>query len=137
MKTLKLFTLLFISITILSCSNNDDGNNNTEQNSIIGTWQGVSSSLNGNDRGVPSNSIVKFISNNKTDFIYEGYGNNGEDVTETGSWAKNGNTLTINWDDSDAGVENYVLTITDLSSTSLTWKTTISGEGELIETFEK
>lgn len=132
----KLITVFLLVLLTFSCSSNDD-NNDSEEGSIIGTWQGVSSTLNGNDRGVPSNSIVKFTSNNKTEFVYEGYGNNGEDITETGSWVKSGNTLTITWDDADAGLEAYVLTITELSSISLTWKTTISGEGELIETFQK
>lgn len=131
----KFITVILLSVLTLSCSNNDDSNN-SEEGSIIGTWVGVSSTFNGNNSGVPDNNIVKFTSNNKTEFIYEGFGSNGADITETGSWLKNDNTLTITWDEADAGLENYVLTITELSSTSLTWKTTISGEGELIETFE-
>lgn len=130
------YKILIVFLIITSCSSSDDSNN-SEESSIQGTWQGVSSSLNGNDRGVPSNSIIKFTSNNKTEFIYEGYGNNGEDISEIGSWSKNGNTLTITWDDADAENETYILTITKLTSTSLSWKTVISGEGELIETFQK
>lgn len=122
-----------------SCSSNDD-NSNSEEDLIIGTWHGVSSILDGNNLGVPSNSIVKFTSNNRTEFIYEVPEYNGGEYTieiEKGSWSKNNNTLTITWDESDVGLEIYVLTITELSSNSLTWKTTLAGEGELIETFKK
>lgn len=122
-----------------SCSSNDD-NSNSEENLIIGTWHGVSSTLDGNNLGLPSNSIVKFTSNNRTEFIYEVPAYNGGEYTieiEKGSWSKNNNTLTITWDESDVGLEIYVLTITELSSNSLTWKTTLAGEGELIETFKK
>jgi len=131
-----IYKTLIVLLLITSCSSNDD-NSNSEETLIIGTWTGVSSTFNGNDSGVPDNNIVKFTPNNKTEFVYEGFGSNGTDITETGSWIKNGNTLTITWDDADTGNETYVLTITELTDSSLTWKTTIAGEGELIETFEK
>lgn len=130
------YKILVVLLLITSCSSSDD-NNNSEETSIIGTWTGVSSTFNGNDSGVPDSNIVKFTSNNKTEFIYEGFGSNGADVTETGSWIKNGNTLTITWNEADAGLETYVLTITQLTNSSLTWKTVISGEGTLVESFKK
>ena len=130
------YKILLAFLILTSCSSSDD-NNSSEEGSIIGTWIGVSSTFNGNDYGIPDNSIVKFTSNNRTEFVYEGFGNNGADITETGSWVKNGNTLTITWDEADAGFETYVLSITELSSNSLTWKAVITGEGTLIETFQK
>ena len=130
------YKILLVLLILTSCSSSDD-NNNSEETSILGTWLGVSSTFNGNNSGVPDNNIVKFTSNNRTEFIYEGFGSNGADIAETGSWTKSGNTLTITWDDADAGFETYVLSITELSSNSLTWKTVISGEGTLIETFQK
>ena len=132
----KLITLILSVLLTFSCSSNDD-NNDSEEGLIIGTWHGVSSTFNGNNSGVPDNNIVKFTSNNRVEFIYEDFGNNGEDIIETGSWSKSGNTLIIIWDESDAGLETYVLTITELSSTSLAWKTVIAGEGNLNEKFVK
>tara|TARA_R100001369_G_scaffold10176_1_gene23164 strand:+ start:15919 stop:16326 length:408 start_codon:yes stop_codon:yes gene_type:complete len=130
------YTILIALLIFSSCSSNDDETSN-EDSSIVGTWIGVSSTFNGETSGTPDNSIVKFTSNNETEFIYEGFGNDGEDITETGSWAKSGNTLTITWDESDSGLETYVLTITEISGTTLTWETAISGEGTLSETFQK
>ena len=128
---------IFIALLLLSsCSNSDDGIS-SEEGSIIGTWYGVSSTFNDNNIGIPDNNIVKFTSNNRTEFVYEGFGNNGEDISELGTWAKSGNTLTIEWDGADSGLGIYVLTITELSSNSLTWETVISGEGTLVESFQK
>lgn len=133
---MKRIIIIFTLICFFSCSSSDDGIS-SEEGSIIGTWYGVSSTFNDNNIGIPDNNIVKFTSNNRTEFIYEGFGNNGEDISELGTWAKSGNTLTILWDEADAGLETYVLTITELSSNSLTWKDVITGEGTLIETFQK
>ena len=128
---------IFIALLLLSsCSNSDDGIS-SEEGSIIGTWYGVSSTFNDNNIGIPDNNIVKFTSNNRTEFVYEGFGNNGEDISDLGTWGKSGNTLTIEWDGADSGLGIYVLTITELSSTTLTWQTVLSGEGTLVETFKK
>lgn len=97
----------------------------------------MSSTFNGQNSGVPDNSIVKFTADNRTEFVYEGFGNNGEDITEYGDWSKNGSTLTITWDDADPGFENYILNITELTESSLKWETEISGEGTLTEAFIK
>jgi hypothetical protein len=129
------YKILFVFI-IMSCSSNDDATTAKEA-TIIGTWTGASSTLNGEDRGIPSNSIVKFTADNRTEFIYEGYGNNGEDISEYGKWKKSDSKLTITWDEADAGLGTYILNITELSSTSLTWQSAISGEGSLIETFKR
>lgn len=137
MKKMRLTYVLLIALMILSSCSNDDNNDNATEASIIGTWNGVSSTFNGENTGIPDNSIVKFTSDNKTEFIYEGFGNSGEDITETGSWTLNGNTLTITWTDSDPGLETYILTINELTETSLKWETTITGEGILKETFNR
>lgn len=137
MKKMRLTYVLLIALMILSSCSNDDNNDNATEASIIGSWNGVSSTFNGENTGIPDNSIVKFTSDNKTEFIYEGFGNSGEDITETGSWTLNGNTLTITWTDSDPGLETYILTINELTETSLKWETTITGEGILKETFNR
>ncbi|AUP80321.1 lipocalin-like domain-containing protein [Flavivirga eckloniae] len=136
MKKLNLLLTIILGITILSCSS-DDENNNGNNSTLIGTWYGISSTFNGNNSGIPDNNILKFTSNNRVEFIYEGFGNNGENVSEFGDWTENGNTLTIVWDDSDPGLENYVLEILELNDSTLKWRTEITGEGTLIETFSK
>lgn len=132
---MKNFFILFSMFIILSSCSSDD--NTTTSGNLIGTWIGVSSTFNGINSGVPDNSIVKFSANNRVEFVYEGFGNNGQDISELGNWSKSGNTLTIEWDDADQGLGIYVLTITELSQTTLSWKTTIQNEGELRETFTK
>ena len=77
------YKILLVLLILTSCSSSDD-NNNSEETSILGTWLGVSSTFNGNNSGVPDNNIVKFTSNNRTEFIYEGFGSNGADISETG-----------------------------------------------------
>lgn len=134
MKKLNLLLLVILGTTFFSCSSSDsDENGNISK--IIGTWYGISSTFNGNNSGVPDNSIVIFTSNNRVEFIYEGFGNNGEDISEYGNWSIIGNTLTITWDDSDPTLENYVLEIVELNQSTLKWQTEIAGGGTLIETF--
>jgi hypothetical protein len=145
MKKKKLTYGLLIILTILtSCSSDNDNNNNGEINGkLIGTWIGISSTFNGKNSGMPDNSIVKFTSDSRTEFIYEGFGNNGQDISDFGNWSTNGNTLTITWDEADSGLENYVLRIVELNETTLKWTTDIYGmvnnqqvlEGTLTETF--
>jgi hypothetical protein len=130
------YKILIALLILSSCSSSDD-NSNPEEGTIIGTWIGVSSTFNGDNSGIPDNNIVKFTSNNRTEFVYEGFGSNGADISELGTWAKSGNALTIEWDGADSGLGIYVLTITELSSNSLTWETVIAGEGTLVETFQK
>lgn len=136
MKKLNLLLTIILGITILACSS-DDSDDNGNNSNLIGTWYGISSTFNGNNSGIPDNSILKFTSDNRVEFIYEGFGNNGEDISEFGDWTENGNTLTITWDDSDPGLENYVLEILELNESTLKWQTEITGEGTLIETFSK
>ena len=136
MKKINLLLTIILGITILSCSSDDSDDNETNSN-LIGTWYGISSIFNGNNSGIPDNNIVKFTSDNRVEFIYEGFGNNGEDISEFGDWTENGSTLTITWDDSDPGLENYVLKILELNESTLKWQTEITNEGTLIETFRK
>jgi hypothetical protein len=132
-----IYGILIGILTFASCSSDDDNNDSGTDAYIIGTWNGTSSTFNGNNSGVPDNNIVKFTSDNRTEFVYERFGNNGEDISEFGDWSKNGNTLTINWDDADVGNETYILQITELTENSLKWSTEISAEGTLTETFER
>ncbi len=138
MKKLNLICGLLIGFLIFtSCSSDDDSSESGTDANLVGTWNGVSSTFNGNNSGVPDNSIVRFMSDSSTEFIYENFGNNGEDITETGTWAKSGNTLTIIFDDADPGNETYVLNILELTENNLEWEANISGEGTLIERFER
>lgn len=134
---MKLTYGFLIAIMILTSCSSDDNNDSESDKFLLGTWTGVSSSFSGEASGVPDNSIVKFTSDNRTEFIYEGFGNDGQDISEFGDWSKSGNTLTIIWDDADADLETYILTITELTGNSLKWETEISEEGTLKETFKK
>ena len=132
-----IFGILIGFLTFTSCSSDDDNDDSGTDVSIIGTWSGTSSTFNGNNSGIPDNNIVKFTSDNRTEFVYKGLGNNGQDISEFGNWTKSGNTLTITWDDADPGLENYVLKILLLNESTLKWQTEITGEGTLIEVFER
>ena len=122
------YKLLILAIIFISCSTSDDNNKIATEESLIGTWSTIQSKLNGNT--VTSQEKVKFTSNRAT-FYYS------DNIIEEGDYTKSGNTITITWDDSDPGLENYTLKINELTATELKWETVISGEGTLEESLEK
>ncbi|WP_037319437.1 lipocalin family protein [Salegentibacter sp. Hel_I_6] len=121
----KIYTLILATFLITACTKDD---NKEDESSIVGSWTMQESKLNGDP--VSSQNIVKFTSDSKTEFIYN-------DLTETGTWNKSNNTLTISWDDADEGLGTYVLEIQELTDTTLKWETEIEGEGTLRETFTR
>lgn len=136
MKIFKKLTFCLISIVILSsCSTDDNSIVESESGNLIGAWNVTSSKLNNNT--VTSYNKITFTSNNRTTFLYKGYGNNGQDITEAGSWTIKDDVLTITWDSADAGLEIYKLNIIEFTVTKIKWSTVISGEGTLIEELVK
>lgn len=105
-----------LSIVNYSCSK-DDNNNTQNVDLIIGKWNGV-----------PDNTPITFTSDNKVSFTYLGQGNNGQDFNENGTWQKTGNTLKITWDSADPGLKVATFTITELTSSSLKWQSTVDGK---------
>lgn len=133
---LKKFALFLIGIVILTaCSTDDNSKTETGSGDLIGSWNVISSKLNNNL--VTSYNKVTFSSDNRVTFTYIGFGNNGQDIIETGSWALKDGLLTITWDSADVGSEVYKLNISEFTSTKLKWSTVISGEGTLIEELVK
>ena len=136
----KIITFLSIIIltmsSLVSCSN-DDNNDSQTNGSIIGTWNGESSTWNGQNSGIPDNNIIIFSSNSRVKFIYEGFGNNGEDISDEGNWSLNGTNLVITWDDSDPGLETANFQILELTNSKLKWSSQVDGNNTLTETFIK
>ena len=87
---------------------------------IIGKW--ISDSSN------PTNITVVFNSNKTVSFIYIGFGNKGQDITENGTWSKVNNKINITWNYTDVGFENWTAQIQELSATKLVWKESIDGK---------
>lgn len=136
MKMLKKLALCLISIVILTACSTDDNNKAvTESGDLIGSWNVASSKLNNNT--VTSYNKITFTSDNRATFLYKEFGNNGQDITEAGSWTIKDNVLTITWDSADAGLKVYKLNIIEFTATKLKWSTVISGEGTLIEELVK
>ena len=135
----QLFLSAFVAVTLLSCSG-DDNESTTQNNSILGTWQLEASSLNDQNFTLSNcqlQNTVKFTENGRVEFTYYlGNSTCHVDAVETGSWSKNNNNIKITWDDSDSGAEVYSLDVTELSGNTLKWKTNISGEGLLRETYK-
>ncbi|ALM48947.1 hypothetical protein AMR72_08630 [Flavobacterium psychrophilum] len=134
------FLTAFAAVTLLACSG-DDSVSPVQNDSILGAWRLQASSLNNQDftlSNCQQKNTVKFTDNGRVEFTYYlGSSACTVDAVEKGDWTKDGNNVTISWDDSDAGKETYYLTVTDLSATSLKWSTNISGEGNLKETYQK
>ncbi|MDO7171478.1 lipocalin family protein [Mariniflexile sp. AS56] len=127
MKKYNLLPILLIGLLIFSsCSSTDEN-----ELSVVGGWTVSESKLNGED--VTNQSVIRLLSaENKTEFRYLVY--NGVDIElkiELGNWSKNGNTLTIDFD--DANYETKIYTITEITSSSMKWESEISGEGTLKE----
>lgn len=129
--------------TLISCSDNDSSNTNTSDNSLLGTWQLSETSLNDESftlSACEKQNTIQFTDAGRVTFVYylgSNSSNCNTDAVETGDWVKQGNNITITWDESDAGLEVYRLNVTELSGNTLKWKTTITGEGELKETYIK
>jgi hypothetical protein len=136
MKMLKKLAFCLISIVFLTaCSADDNIKAETESGNLIGDWNVVSSKLNSN--AVTSYNKITFTSNNRAAFLYKGFGTNGQDITEAGSWILKDGVLTITWDSADASLKLYKLSIIEFTATKLKWSTVISGEGTLIEELVK
>lgn len=136
MKMLKKLAFCLISIVILTaCSTDENIKAEIESRNLIGTWDVISSKLNNNT--VTSYNKITFTSNNRATFLYKGFGNNGQDITEAGSWTIKDDVLTIIWDSADAGLKVYKLNIIEFTATKLKWSAVITGEGTLIEELVK
>ncbi|MEG3657310.1 lipocalin family protein [Arenibacter palladensis] len=129
-------TTVFTLSLIIGCSKDDDSKSNEL---LIGTWIAVDGTHNGENWTAADYNIIKFTSNNRAEFIYEGFGNNGEDIHDMADWEKVGNTLTIKWDESDPGLEIFELKILDLTSSRLVWRSEDPNAEEynIVEIFNK
>ncbi|NLN24893.1 MAG: lipocalin family protein [Bacteroidetes bacterium] len=110
--------LLFISISIVSCSSDDDG---SPAGDIIGMWEyhKVGGFSNGNEVLIPwehecpnEKDKIEFRSDN-TMRIYEYWDDCSQDFDQ-GTWSLNGNTLTTNVDGYIQESEIVTLTETTL-----------------------
>lgn len=137
-----LFYSALIAFTLLSCSDNDSSNT-TDSQSIVGAWQLETTSLDNEVFDLTPcelHNTVNFTDAGRVTFSYY-YGNNDNDchtdAVESGNYVKNGNSVTITWDESDEGLEVYHLSINELSDSTLKWHADPSEEGILRETYSK
>ena len=135
MKKLIYLATVVMTTTILSCSKNDE--TKSDENSIIGIWYGISSTLDGSNSGIPDNNIIEFTLENRVKFTYENFGNNDQDIIEFGSWDKNNDNVNITWDNHNSGLVNYNLQILELTDSKLKWETELSSQNTLKETFNR
>ncbi|WP_044398346.1 lipocalin family protein [Lacinutrix sp. Hel_I_90] len=135
MKKLNLLLALFIGLLIFSSCSNDDDDNETEL-SVVGGWTVGATTLNGEI--ITNQSITRLLSaENRAEFRYLILVGEGdlELTVFQGNWSRDGNTLTIVFDDADMGTNIY--NITELTSNSMTWESEILGEGILKETLTR
>jgi hypothetical protein len=103
---------------------------------LIGNWEGKVCTVNGKNPDIPDSEIIKFSSDYRTEFTYIGFGNNFEDIIQSGSWSLNENILTIKWDENPEE-EPILIKIIELTENSLKWEIEIENEGILSESYEK
>lgn len=126
MSKIKFIAILFL---IASCSSESETSIQSEP-TILGSWVGVESFLNGESMGEPNNDRVEFFSDNTVEFYYDEH-------TEYGDYSLKNNILTITWESAETGLETYILEINELTENTLRWETEIEGEGNLVEVFER
>lgn len=131
--------MLVVFLSNSSCSSDDASDSTSpqtqEESMIVGEWTLQSSKLAGED--VKSQNIVKFTADKNVLFTFNKESSDGKDLTEKGTWSLNNKVLTINWCDQDPDNAKYELNVTELSASSLSWKTTIEEAGSLEETFAR
>jgi len=123
--------LLVLSLTYCSSDDNYDSElptTSTEKNKLIGIWYSEERAID--------KMTLNFISSSKATFTYHSFGNNSEDIHETGKWSLSGNTLKIVWDESDTGLENWGAEVLELNNIALKWKELIDGK-YYIQTYYK
>lgn len=129
MKTVNLFTGLLLALfVIVGCSNDDNNTALIEESKLIGLWH--------SEPSADPEMTLEFTTSHRTHFTYHEFGNNGQDITESGDWELNGNILKIYWDDSDEGLEVYNVNILELTDAKLKWKVNIDGD-DYIETYTR
>lgn len=120
MKGISFYCAIILILSLLNGCSKDD--NNKSNDLLIGTWIAVDGTHNGENWSAADHNIIKFTANNRAEFIYEGFGNNGQDISEFGDWEITGNSLTIIWDESDPDLEVLELQVIELSQTGLIWE---------------
>jgi hypothetical protein len=133
MKNAKLLLAVFAAAAMFTACGDDD-NGSTTSASIVGKWSytktGASSGSQevlfdyDNDTECASKDYVEFVEGGAyKDVDY--YGTDCSFDTDTYTWTKDGNAVTIN-----DGVTAYVLTVETLSATELKVKETYTMEGQ-------
>lgn len=129
MKTVNLFLGLLLALcTITGCSSDDENTNSVEESKLIGLWY--------SEPSADPEMTLEFTTSHRTHFTYHEFGNNGQDIKESGDWELNGNTLKIYWNDSDEGLDIYNANILELTDTKLKWRVNIDGD-DYIETYTR
>jgi|SRR5690554_1863981 len=121
MKTLSLFLLM--AVLLVGCSKDDDS---SESASLIGTWKLTAEKLNGVNEDLDACDLKTTLVFSAATLKFTAYfGENCEEsFEETGDYTRNGNTITIVFEDETQSVE-----ITKLTNTTL--EVTDEDEGEV------
>lgn len=124
MKKTNIYLFLLISLTLASCSSDDDNNESITNGSIIGLQEIESATYNG--QSINDTETVFFKNDNTVRFDYVGndFGN--------ATWTKSGTQIVMEFGDP----EPFVVEILELTETRLKWREDDNGD-ILIETFTK
>ena len=120
--------LIFITITLISCNSIKSKSNQNNENLIIGTWIIEKSVFNKQVSPVPKGTNLKFTSDKRMKITLPKFGENYEDINGIGSWEKDGEIVTIEYDEKKLWGELQKWKITKLTKKSLEWEMKM-GEG--------
>lgn len=127
MKTLLKLTFLLLLVGCSSTRTSVPKSDNLNDNLLIGTWIIERSTLNGQTSPIPSNTSLKFTTDNRMSLSLPGLGSNGKDMVGTGEWEKNDNTIVIEYDDKAFSSAKQRWEIIKLTESKLHWKMDLDG----------
>lgn len=130
-----LLSVLTLGLTLTSCSDDDKKDNNTSA-ALEGKWTYAKEGIGGNGQEILTDyehtagcnkDYIEITSTNVKDVWYDKNGTECEEDSDTSTYTRNGNTITV----TDAS-ETYTSTIEKLTSSELRIVTTETMEGQTV-----
>ena len=114
--------LIFITISMIGCSSTKNTTDQNDINLLVGTWIVKKSTFNGQGSPVPKGTNLKFTSDKRVIVTMPKFGENYEDIIGLGSWKKNDEMVTIEYDEKKLWGEKQLWRIKKLTEKTLEWE---------------
>ena len=119
---MKKFIQIISIILLISCSSIKNGIKNSNNQTIIGTWNIEQSTFNEIGSPVPKNTNLKFTDDNKIKITLPKFGENDEDISGIGTWEINEGMIIIEYDNVELWGGKQSWRIIKLNKNKLEWE---------------